>query len=237
MSLASSSLSCVLGNVLKFWRPSWQLLGCSLPGPGSWGFVFLFGVLFRLRAEGLLLVGSVPCPVVCSGLLSLLWRSWRVVGVVPWVVLVLRSWRAFSFRSPPLLSSTSQGCMPFPVCRGECSGGGVRVSSPQGAVRPVSSSPGVFAAVWSLPRHQIGGVPFFFFLLVPFVGSGVLSVGVAQAFFFALFLGAFVSLLSSEASFPIHSAFGFGLLAASRGFLCLLTTLSVFLHQFWRLCM
>ena len=53
----------------------------------------------------------------------------------------------------------------------------------KGAVRPVSSSPGFFAAVWSSPRHQIGGVRFFFFLLEPFVGSVVLSVGVAQAFF------------------------------------------------------
>ena len=105
------------------------------------------------------MVGSVPCPAMYSGLLSLLWRSWRVVGEVPWVVLVLQSWRAFSFRSLLLLSSTSQGCMPFPVCRGECSGG-VRVSSPQCVVRPVSSSPGFFATVWSSPRRQIGGVPF-----------------------------------------------------------------------------
>ena len=237
MSLASSSLPCVLGSVLKFWRPSWQLLGCSLPGLGSWSFVFLFWVLLRLVAEGLLLVGSVPYPAVCSSLLCLLWRSWRVIGAVPWVVLVLWSWRAFSFRSPPLLSSTSQGCMPFPVCHGECSGGSVRVSSLQGAVRPVSSSPGFSAAVWSLPWRQIGGVPFFFFLRVPFVGSVILSVGVAQTFFFTLFLGAFVSLRSSEASFLIHSPFGFGLLAALHGFLRLLTSLSVFLHQFWRLCM
>ena len=40
ISLASYPLPYVLGSVLKFWRPSWQLLGCSLPGPGSWGFCF-----------------------------------------------------------------------------------------------------------------------------------------------------------------------------------------------------
>ena len=38
--LASYSLPCVLGSVLKFRRPSWQLLGCSLPGLGSRGFCF-----------------------------------------------------------------------------------------------------------------------------------------------------------------------------------------------------
>ena len=147
---------------------------------GPMGFVF--GVLLRLLAEGLLLVGSVPFSAICSSLLSLLRHSWWVIGAVPWVVLVLRSWRAFSFRSPPLLSSTSRGCMPFPVCRGKCSGGGVRVSPPQGAVRPVSSSPGLFAAVWSSPRRQICGF-FFFFLLEPVVGSVILSIGVAQVFF------------------------------------------------------
>ena len=31
---------------------------------------------------------------------------------------------------------------------------------PEGAVRPVSSSPGFFAAVWSSPRHQLCGVRF-----------------------------------------------------------------------------
>ena len=53
-SLASSSFPFVLGRVVKFWRPSWQLLGFSLPGPGSWGFVFLVGVLFHLLAVGFL---------------------------------------------------------------------------------------------------------------------------------------------------------------------------------------
>ena len=77
---------------------------------------------------------------------------------------------------------------------------------------------------------------FLFCLLEPFVGSVVLSVGVVQAFFLRFVLGTFLSLLSSEASFPIHSVFGFGLLAASHGFLRLLTSLSIFLHQFWRLC-
>ena len=226
MSLASSC-PCVLGSVEVL--EAVVAVALLLPArPGLVGFCFSVWGPSSSSCGGTLLVGSVPCPAMYSGLLSLLWRSWRVVGEVPWVVLVLQSWRAFSFRSLLLLSSTSQGCMPFPVCRGECSGG-VRVSSPQCVVRPVSSSPGFFATVWSSPRRQIGGVPFFF-LLVPFVGSVVLSVGVAQAFFFALFLGAFVSLLSSEASFPIHSAFGFGLLAASHGFRRLLTSLSVFLH-------
>ena len=79
----------------------------------------------------------------------------------------------------------------------------------KGEVRPVSSSPGFF-----LPRFGLR--------------RGVRLVE------FALFFGAFVSLLHSEGYYPIHSAFG--LFAASHGFLRLLTSVSGFLHQFWRLC-
>ena len=109
----------------------------------------------------------------------------------------------------------------------------------KGAMRPVSSSRLFCHSLVFAKASDWWSSLFFFFLLEPFVESIILSVGVAQAFFFffsALFLGAFVSLLSSEASFPIHFAFGFGLFAALHGFLRLLTFFSVFLHQFWRLC-
>ena len=71
----------------------------------------------------------------------------------------------FSFRNPLLLSSTSQGCVPFPVCHGECSGEGVRVSSPQGCGEAC-----VFLSRLFLPQFGLcRGVRFveFVFLLLP----------------------------------------------------------------------
>ena len=133
---------------------------------------------------------------------------------------------------PPLL----RDACPSQSVVGSTTGGGVWVSSPQGAVSPVSSSPGFFAAVWSSPRRQICGVRFSSSSWNLLLDQSFSLMGLLRRFFFALFLGAFVSLRSSEGSFPIRSAFGFGLLAASHGFLLLLTSVSFFLHQFWRLC-
>ena len=198
-------------------------------------FFFCLGSFFVfLRRDSCWLVLSLAQRCVAACCLSF--------GILGGSLVRFRGWCWFCgcgvcfLFSPPLLSSTSQGCVPFPVCRERvlwwrCSG---FFSSGCGETCFFFSR--LFCRSLVFAKASDWWSSFFFFLLEPFVGSVVLSVGVAQAFFFTLFLGAFVSLLYSEASFPIHFAFGFGLLAASNGFLCLLTSLSVFLHQFWRLC-
>ena len=127
ISLASS-LPSVLGRMVKLWRP---LSVAWLPCP-----VRAYGVLFFLVGSFVVCCGRTPVGWFCS-LPSGVWRlivspltflegqrcgsvSGAGFAVVVCVFAVLHC-----------LSSSSQ-LRAFPGCHGVCSGGGVRVSSPQG---------------------------------------------------------------------------------------------------------
>ena len=106
MSLASSSLPCVLKSVLKFWRPSWQLLGCFLPDLGSWGFVFClrsFFVFLRRDSCWLVLSLAQQCVAACC-------LSFAVLGGS---LMQFRGWCWFCGRGMRFLFAVLRCCPPL----------------------------------------------------------------------------------------------------------------------------
>ena len=160
ISLAASSFSCVLGRVVTFWRPPWQLLGfpCTVRARGV--LFFLLGSFFVcLQMDSCRLVLSLAqrCVAACLSIGILGGSTVRIRG---WCWFCGRGVR-FLFAVLRCLSSTSRGCMPFPVSCGECSDGSVRVFSPQGCGEACVFLRFFFPpAVWSSPRRQFSGVCF-----------------------------------------------------------------------------
>ena len=109
---------CVLGRAVKFWRPSRQLLGFPCPVQTLGVLFFLlwsFFVCLRRHSSRLVLSLAQRCVEACCLSIGVLGGS--TVRIRGWCWFCGRG-MCFLFAVLCCLSSTSQGCVPIPVCHG-----------------------------------------------------------------------------------------------------------------------